>query len=129
MDNMVQHNERLYLDLTESGSRYVTFNCDYIPVFCRQNLSGVELGLIIDICFRYDSERQQPYIISYQKLAEKHSCCKNAVINALKMLEGKHLIKVVNGSERKGRAARGYIPDVENLQDLLKDYVKKSKQT
>ena len=51
------------------------------------------------------------------------------MINALKMLEGKQLIKVVNGSERKGRAARGYIPDVENLQDLLKDYVKKSKQT
>ena len=71
MDNMVQHNERLYLDLTESGSRYVTFNCDYIPVFRSQNLSGVELGLIMDICFRYDSERQQPYIISYQKLAEK----------------------------------------------------------
>ena len=128
---MSYENKRLYVDVSRWGAptRYVTFSIDLLDWLIEQNLSAIEMNLFLSIAMRYDNAHEgqrkaQGY--SYADLAELGRCSKNAVINAIKNLIDKKLLRCVNKDERTGRGKLLYMPDIENIHNALKAYVNKS---
>ncbi len=128
---MNYENKRLYVDVSKWGAptRYVTFSIDLLDWLIEQNLSTIEMNLFLSIAMRYDNaheSQRKPQGYSYADLAELGRCSKNAVINAIKNLIDKKLLRCVNKDERAGRGKLLYMPDIENIHNALKAYVNKS---
>ena len=118
---MRDDSKRLYLDLVHLSSRYVMWNVDLITVVARKFvLSQLDIVLFIDIAGQYDSRRQREYDCSYGDLANKHDRSIDAIRDSIKRLCNKELIQRIG--ERKGRKTYSYIPNVELLHGLLREY-------
>lgn len=127
---MNYENKRLYIDVAQWGAptRYVKLNMDLLlMIWANYSLSNLELCIFLYICMQYDNAHEsnrQPIKMSYSDIAEIVKASNIGVKKAVKNLLEYKLLKIIG--ERKGRAKMQYLPDVENIHKMLKEYVTRS---
>lgn len=123
-------NKRLFVDVEEWGgrNRYVRWQLDLLPMIWKNyNLSAMEERIFLLICMQYDNAHEsnrEPLKLSYTDIAHKVQCSIGGAIKAISNLEYWELITVVG--ERKGRAKRQYVPNIDHLHEQLKEYLQLS---
>lgn len=127
---MSYENKRLYVDVSQWGAptRYVKMNLDLLPmIWANYSLSNLELCIFLYICMQYDNAHEsnrEPLKLSYSDIANIVKATNEGVKKAVKNLLEYNLLRVVG--VRKGRAKMQYLPDVENIHKMLKEFVTKS---
>ena len=103
-------------------SHYVKFNPEIVPMLYNLDfkLSDLDKGIFLHICVTYDY-RLEPLAYSYDDLARLFNCHKNSVKESLKVLIKHNMIKTVG--DRKGRSKRQYLPNIDLIHKLLKEYL------
>lgn len=111
---------RLYIDVVENGGYYVIWNLDYNKAILKKcSLSILDLLLFQEIAMYYDSHSQEPYISTYKEMADIWGYTKTAVFNSISILQTNNLICKIG---KEGRRTK-YIPNVPELQKILKEYL------
>lgn len=111
---------RLYIDVVENGGYYVIWNIDYNKAILKKySLSVLDLVLLQEIAMYYDSHSQEPYISTYKEMADIWGYTKTAVFNSIAILQTNNLICKIG---KEGRRTK-YIPNVPELQKILKEYL------
>lgn len=120
-------NKRLYVDVAEWGysTRYVKWLLDLLPMVWEiYDLSKFEERIFTYICMQYDNAHEsnrEPLKLSYKDISEIVKCTYEGAKKAMHNLEDWELITVVG--ERKGRAKKQYIPNVDFIHDQLRKYL------
>lgn len=111
---------RLYIDVVENGGYYVIWNLDYNKAILKKcSLSILDLLLFQEIAMYYDSHSQEPYVSTYKEMADIWGYTKTAVFNSISILQTNNLICKIG---KEGRRTK-YIPNVPELQKILKEYL------
>lgn len=118
----MQRGKRLYLDKVGEGGRYATINIEYLRIFLELGLTNLQMSIMFDIIFEYESHTQNDVSRSYDDFAELYSYTRTRIKQAIDPLVRKRLL-ISNKTERKGRAKTRYRPNVPKLQQLLTDYI------
>ena len=119
-------NKRLYVDIAEwdKETHYVKVNPElYDAVWDKVNLSLCEFRIFQYICMRYDGKPigcLEPLKLSYDDIAKILKISIGGAKKAVKTLVEQELIKVEIG---KGRAKNEYMPNIERLHTMLKEYL------
>lgn len=111
---------QLYIDVVEDGGYYVKWNIDYNKAILKKcSLSILDLFLFQEIAMYYDSHSQEPYVSTYKEMADIWGYTKTAVFNSISILQTNNLICKIG---KEGRRTK-YIPNVPELQKILKEYL------
>ena len=120
----MQRGKRLYLDKVGEGGRYATVNIEYSKIFAKRGLSPLQISIMFDIIFEYESHNQHDVSRSYGDYAELYNRSRVTIKKEINLLVRKRLL-ISNKKERKGRAKMKYRPNIQALQQLLTDYIAK----
>lgn len=102
------------------GGYYVKWNIDYNKAISKKcNLSVLDLLLFQEIAMYYDSHWQEPYVSTYKEMADIWGYTKTAVFNSITILQTNNLICKIG---KEGKRTK-YIPNVPELQKILKEYL------
>jgi hypothetical protein len=118
----MQRGKRLYLDKVGEGGRYAMINIEYLRIFLELGLTNLQMLIMFDIIFEYESHTQNDVSRSYGDFAELYSYTRTRIKQAIDPLVRRRLL-ISNKTERKGRAKTRYRPNVPKLQQLLTDYI------
>lgn len=118
----MQRGKRLYLDKVGEGGRYATINIEYLKIFLEKGLTNLQILIMFDIIFEYESHMQNDVRKSYDDFAELYSYSRISIKKAIDPLVDKRFL-ISNKMDRKGRAKTNYKPNVNLLQKFLKDYL------
>lgn len=111
---------KLYIDVVENGGYYVKWNLDHNKAILKKcSLSILDLLLFQEIAMYYDSHSQEPYVSTYKEMADIWGYTKTAVFNSISILQTNNLICKIG---KEGRRTK-YIPNVPELQKILKEYL------
>ena len=111
---------KLYIDVVENGVYYVKWNLDHNKAILKKcSLSILDLLLFQEIAMYYDSHSQEPYVSTYKEMADIWGYTKTAVFNSISILQTNNLICKIG---KEGRRTK-YIPNVPELQKILKEYL------
>ena len=69
----MQRGKRLYLDKVGEGGRYATINIEYLKIFLEKGLTNLQILIMFDIIFEYESHMQNDVRKSYDDFAELYS--------------------------------------------------------
>lgn len=111
------------LFLYDEHTRYAKINIEYMQIFGQEKLSSKQVLIMFYIIMQYESYRQSSVKVSYGDLAKILNCSKCWVRKEIDFLL-RHDYLILEQKNR-GRAKSQYVPNVQTLQTLLKNYLRK----